>query len=87
MHVAERMTAVADAAGGADVRIAGPADAIYLALWNRGDEVEVAGEFASIDEALAKAPVPYEEWEVLYRQRLQVERDLRAPGRWQVRPS
>ena len=27
---------------------------------------------------LATIPVPYEEWEVLYRQRLQVERDLRA---------
>ncbi len=33
---------------------------------------------ASIDEKLATAEIPYEEWEVLYRQRLQVERDLRA---------
>ena len=37
-----------------------------------------ASEFASIDEALATIHVPYDEWEVLYRQRLQVERDLRA---------
>jgi hypothetical protein len=37
-----------------------------------------AAEFASIDEALATIRIPYEEWEVLYRQRLQVERDLRA---------
>lgn len=37
-----------------------------------------AAEFAAIDEALATIRVPYEEWEVLYRQRLQVERDLRA---------
>jgi hypothetical protein len=37
-----------------------------------------AAAFAAIDEALAKIPIPYEEWEVLYRQRLQVERDLRA---------
>ncbi len=37
-----------------------------------------ATEFASIDEALSTIRVPYEEWEVLYRQRLQVERDLRA---------
>ncbi|MEP6637970.1 MAG: hypothetical protein ABJC39_01350 [Chloroflexota bacterium] len=37
-----------------------------------------AAEFASIDEALATIRVPYDEWEVLYRQRLQVERDLRA---------
>lgn len=33
---------------------------------------------ASIDEQLATIDIPYEEWEVLYRQRLQVERDLRA---------
>ena len=31
-----------------------------------------------IDEVLATIEIPYEEWEVLYRQRLQVERDLRA---------
>ena len=37
-----------------------------------------AAEFASIDEALATIHIPYDEWEVLYRQRLQVERDLRA---------
>lgn len=35
-------------------------------------------EFRVIDEVLASSPVPYEEWEVLYRQRLQVERDLRV---------
>jgi len=29
-----------------------------------------------IDERLASLVVPHEEWEVLYRQRLQVERDL-----------
>jgi hypothetical protein len=41
-------------------------------------DVAAAAEFAAIDEALATIRVPYEEWEVLYRQRLQVERDLRA---------
>jgi hypothetical protein len=35
-------------------------------------------EFTAIDEQLATLEIPYEEWEVLYRQRLQVERDLRA---------
>ena len=30
----------------------------------------------AIDERLASLVVPHEEWEVLYRQRLQVERDL-----------
>ncbi len=49
VHVAERMTVVAASAGGADVRISGAADAIYLALWNRGDEVEVAGDDGLLD--------------------------------------
>jgi hypothetical protein len=43
----------------------------------RFDEA-AAAEFAAIDEKLASIRIPYEEWEVLYRQRLQVERDLRA---------
>ena len=43
----------------------------------RFDEA-AAAEFAALDEALASIRIPYEEWEVLYRQRLQVERDLRA---------
>lgn len=43
----------------------------------RFDEA-AAAEFAAIDEELATIRVSYEEWEVLYRQRLQVERDLRA---------
>ena len=37
-----------------------------------------AAEFTAIDEQLATLEIPYEEWEILYRQRLQVERDLRA---------
>jgi hypothetical protein len=37
-----------------------------------------ADEFAAIDQQLSTIEIPYEEWEVLYRQRLQVERDLRA---------
>jgi hypothetical protein len=38
----------------------------------------VAAEFAGIDDQLARLKIPYDEWEVLYRERLQVERDLRA---------
>ena len=38
----------------------------------------VEAAFEKIDSDLARIEVPYEEWEVLYRQRLQVERDLRA---------
>ena len=37
-----------------------------------------ATDFAAIDEQLATLEIPYEEWEVLYRERLQIERDLRA---------
>ena len=43
---------------------------------------------SGIDQELAVLDVPHEEWEILYRQRLQVERDLlagRAPG--SVQPS
>jgi hypothetical protein len=43
--------------------------------------VDVAAELRSIDQALAVSPVPHDEWEVLYRQRLQVERDLLAGAR------
>ena len=43
----------------------------------RFDDV-AAAELAAIDEQLATLEIPYEEWEVLYRQRLQVDRDLRA---------
>jgi hypothetical protein len=39
---------------------------------------ETAAAFETIDKELASIQIPYEEWEVLYRQRLQVERDLRA---------
>jgi hypothetical protein len=35
------------------------------------------GALAAVDERLAKLSIPHDEWEVLYRQRLQVERDLR----------
>lgn len=49
VHVAEHLTATADAASNAAVRIAGPADAIYLALWNRGNEVDVTGDDGLLD--------------------------------------
>ena len=39
-----------------------------------GDEAH--GWLVAIDKRLAELTVPYDEWEVLYRQRLQVERDL-----------
>ena len=42
----------------------------------RAPDAEAFAEFAQIDRDLATLDVPYEEWEVLYRLRLQVERDL-----------
>ena len=44
----------------------------------RSFDDETAAAFEAIDKELASIQVPYDEWEVLYRQRLQVERDLRA---------
>jgi hypothetical protein len=42
-----------------------------------GDAREAVKErLRTLDSRLARLVVPYEEWEVLYRQRLQVERDL-----------
>lgn len=41
---------------------------------------EALRTLAAIDERLKHLTVPYEEWEVLYRQRLQVERDLLRAG-------
>jgi hypothetical protein len=49
VHVAERMTVSAASAGGVQVQIAGPSAAIYLALWNRGDAVEVTGDDGLLD--------------------------------------
>lgn len=54
LHVAERMTASAgdaDRLDGPDdgVRITGTAAQLYLALWNRGDEIEIAGDDGLLD--------------------------------------
>lgn len=43
-----------------------------------GGAVDPMAELRAIDEALAVLAVPHDEWEILYRQRLQVERDLLA---------
>jgi hypothetical protein len=43
---------------------------------DRPSGAERADALASIDNQLATRELPYDEWEVLYRQRLQVERDL-----------
>jgi hypothetical protein len=54
----------------------------HLAERERLDPAAQA-ELGSVDERLRHLEIPYEEWEVLYRQRLQVERDLltgRRPG-------
>ncbi len=45
---------------------------------DQGFDATAAEHFDAIDRDLAAVLVPYEEWEVLYRQRLQVERNLRA---------
>jgi hypothetical protein len=46
-----------------------------------GRPIDLLAELRAIDEALAVLTVPQDEWEVLYRERLQVERDLLAGNR------
>jgi hypothetical protein len=46
-----------------------------------GSRVEAVAELKAIDEQLAILVVPHDEWEVLYRERLQVERDMLAGQR------
>jgi hypothetical protein len=58
--------------------LAGRGDATSSEAKPRPFDDETAAAFEAIDKELASIQVPYEEWEVLYRQRLQVERDLRA---------
>jgi len=50
------------------------------ALRDPADRDKALATLEAIDARLAKLTVPYEEWEVLYRQRLQVERDLLRAG-------
>jgi hypothetical protein len=73
----ERLSAARVAGGtpGADARAAArgaPA---------AGSSLDPQAELRSIDSALAVLTVPHDEWEVLYRERLQVERDLLAGDR------
>jgi hypothetical protein len=46
------------------------------ALRHPADTDDALATLEAIDARLARLTVPYEEWEVLYRQRLQIERDL-----------
>ena len=48
---------------------------------DRPDGAARADALAAIDDQLATKELPYDEWEVLYRQRLQVERDLLVGNR------
>jgi hypothetical protein len=58
-------------------RLARPPDPAADAAPRPFDE-SAAAAFEAIDAELARIEIPYDEWEVLYRQRLQIERDLRA---------
>ena len=68
--------------GGDAAGLAPPADATSPALPSHvGRPLDPVAELRAIDEALAVLTVPQDEWEVLYRERLQVERDLLAGNR------
>ncbi|MEO7118158.1 MAG: hypothetical protein ABIZ34_04215, partial [Candidatus Limnocylindrales bacterium] len=45
-----------------------------------GGEAGLTDRLRVIDETLASVVIEYDEWETLYRMRLQVERDIRGPG-------
>jgi hypothetical protein len=51
-------------------------DAIERLAERRPTGKDLIDALAAIDQHLATEDLPYEEWEVLYRERLQVERDL-----------
>ena len=65
----------------AAARSAGGEPGAAAASDSQSAAVDVSAELRSIDEALAVLTVPHEEWEILYRERLQVERDLLAGSR------
>ncbi len=44
----------------------------------REDEATAMSRLAELDGEIARLPVPFEEWETVYRQRLQVERNILA---------
>jgi hypothetical protein len=71
------VTAEAQAIEDRLAKLSGRGDARAEAAPPPFDE-ETAAAFEEIDKELANIQVAYDEWEVLYRQRLQVERDLRA---------
>jgi len=73
----ERLSAARVAGGtpGVDARAAAQGAAAT------GSSLDPQAELRSIDSALAVLTVPHDEWEVLYRERLQVERDLLAGDR------
>jgi hypothetical protein len=43
------MTAATETIDDPDVTVTGTAEALYLALWNRGDEIEVSGDDTLLD--------------------------------------
>ena len=73
----ERLSAARVAGGtpGADAKVASKGAAAT------GSSLDPQAELRSIDSALAVLIVAHDEWEVLYRERLQVERDLLAGDR------
>jgi hypothetical protein len=68
-----------------------PFTAAYLTTSKEGQKIEdtlravaerraPGGALAEVDSRLARLVIPHEEWEVLYRERLQVEREARGQG-------
>ena len=84
----------------AAIATAMPFTAAYLTTSKEGQKIEdvlravaerraSGGALAEVDRRLAQLVIPHDEWEVLYRERLQVEREARERGArpGQSRPS
>src|SRR6185436_2083799 len=53
----------------------------------REDEATAMSRLAELDGEIARLPVPFEEWETVYRQRLQVERNILARELRRIEPA
>lgn len=85
-HVARARAALASRVSNAPAYLTTSAEAqkvedVLDAIRDRGRETppqETLKRLAEVDETLASLAVPFDEWQVLYRLRLQLERDARA---------
>jgi hypothetical protein len=84
-HVAQARAAIADRLTQTEAYLTATKEAqeledVIKKMRTSPDRQHSLDMLPGLDEMLAHLTIPYEEWEVLYRQRLQVERDLLRPS-------